>query len=270
MSATIDRKLIPWLPEGQDLATFIDELAGISVQATMSDGEIKISGTLDAIISAEVSENNNIYIITNLHLPNASAQDSLRSYIQEKEEQESDRATGEKLIVINVPEGMLMDSDDVVIVEAAEDNEELIGEENNEENDTGLNVEGSHTSEASGEGTTLSTTPLLKTTGKIVFSFRFQLRKQQQSQGRRVQVPLHNVLLQEPAGRSIPASRHTARDDEGDSRVRPVRFPHPPRHSAHSPQGLAQRRDSSLSGRMRLHYGRYQPAGQAPKEDQPL
>ncbi len=71
-------------------------------------------------------------------------QDSLRSYIQEKEEEESGN-----VIVIDVPEGTVVDSTSLVIMEA--DEHELVGEENDED-DTGITVEGSHTSETSGEG----------------------------------------------------------------------------------------------------------------------
>lgn len=55
------------------------------------------------------------------------------------------------MIIIDVPAGTVVDPANVVIIKASEDNE-LIGEENNDEDVVGLAVEGSHTSEASGEG----------------------------------------------------------------------------------------------------------------------
>jgi len=54
VTATIDRKLAVWLPPFEELGKLIEELAGIKVQAALKDGELRISGTLDALVSAQV------------------------------------------------------------------------------------------------------------------------------------------------------------------------------------------------------------------------
>lgn len=71
MTAVIDKKLGVWLPPSEELEKLIEELAGVKVQASLKDGELRISGTLDALVSAEVSIFNpptfkNYFISSNL------------------------------------------------------------------------------------------------------------------------------------------------------------------------------------------------------------
>ena len=87
VSATFDSEFTTWLPPCGELQHFIEELSGYEVSATEKDGELSLSGNLEAIVAIKVihqfffNEQGNICKIL-LYL----CQDSLSNFIQETEQ----------------------------------------------------------------------------------------------------------------------------------------------------------------------------------------